>query len=52
MKTPKQIEYNYKSPSFEDIIKYEQLGRRLQADAFYLAYRSFKNWLIRRLSNN
>ncbi len=58
MKTPKKaIQQIHKppnedfiSPSLQDIIKYEQLGKKLQADAFHSTVQAIKTWLIRLIS--
>ena len=54
MKTPKNVAQKaYKlssedfiSPSLQDIIKYEQLGKKLQADAFHSVFKTIKTWLM------
>lgn len=54
MKTPtnntkqvhKPIPKDFTSPSLEDLIKYEQLGKKLQSDAFYFTYKAIQTWLL------
>lgn len=46
------ISEEYKSPTFQDIIKYEHHGRRLQSEAFYLYYKRLKNWFLDLISGN
>ena len=41
-----QNELNAKSPSIEDIKKYDQLGRDLQSKAIFSMLKSIKSWLV------
>jgi len=45
--TEQSSKNEFRSPSFQDIIKYEQLGKKLQADAFHSVYKTTKAYFIR-----
>lgn len=45
-----ELNPNSKSPAFEDIEKYDQLGRDLQSKAIFSMFKSIKRWFISRRS--